>query len=124
MLMYVICEVIKLNERLERIKILREKIEEKATRQKFLMLCPSIKKFEVVSGDKIFSVVEFLIHETPTPVKVISKSDAEQAINEIKGFECELTSLLSKKIILWYANRVGRFHIIYKRSIMMMFKED
>lgn len=117
MLMYVICEVIKLNERLERIKILREKVEEKATRQKFLMLCPSIKKFEVVSGDKIFSVVEFLIYETPTPVKVISKSDAEQAINEIKGFECELTSLLSKKIILWYAIELEDF-ILYTKEVL------
>ncbi|MDA2381595.1 hypothetical protein PDN41_07290 [Bacillus cereus] len=97
-------KVIKLNERLERIKILREKVEEKATRQKFLMLCPSIKNFEVVSGDKISSVVEFLIHETPTPVKVTSKSDTEQVIDEIKGFERELTSLLSKKIIVWYAH--------------------
>ena len=35
LLMYLIYEVIKLNERLERIKILREKVEEKATRQKF-----------------------------------------------------------------------------------------
>jgi hypothetical protein len=39
------------NERLKKIATLREKVEEKATREKFLMLCPSIKEFEVISGD-------------------------------------------------------------------------
>ncbi|GAB6511127.1 hypothetical protein [Bacillus thuringiensis] len=113
-----------MNERLERIKILREKVEEKATRQKFLMLCPSIKNFEVVSGDKISSVVEFLIHETPNPVKVTSKSDTEQAINEIKEFECELTSLLSKKIILWYAHENWDFGVHIELEDFMLYTKE
>lgn len=116
--------MIKLNERLERIKILRQKVEEKATRQKFLMLCPSIKNFEVVSGEKISSVVEFLIHETPTPVKVTSKSDTEQVINEIKEFERELTSLLSKKIILWYAHENWDFGVQIELEDFMLYTKE
>jgi len=122
--MYLIYEVIKLNERLERIKILREKVEEKATRQKFLMLCPSIKNFEVISGDTIASVVEFLIHETPTPIKVISESDTEQIINEIKEFECELTSLLSKKIIVWYAHENWDFGVQIELEDFMLYTKE
>ncbi|EJP94568.1 YxiF family protein [Bacillus cereus] len=113
-----------MNERLERIKILRQKVEEKATRQKFLMLCPSIKNFEVVSGEKISSVVEFLIHETPTPVKVTSKSDTEQVINEIKEFERELTSLLSKKIILWYAHENWDFGVQIELEDFMLYTKE
>lgn len=97
-------EVINVNERLKKIAMLREKVEEKATREKFLMLCPSIKEFEIISGKKIASLVNFLIDETTNPIKVMSKLNAEQVINEIKEFERELTSLLSKKIIVWYAH--------------------
>ncbi|WP_406651836.1 hypothetical protein [Bacillus cereus] len=113
-----------MNERLKRIAILREKVEEKATREKFLMLCPSIKNFEVVSGDKIASVVEFLIHETPTPVKVTSELDTEQVIDEIKGFECELTSLLSKKIILWYAHENWDFGVQIELENFMLYTKE
>ncbi|PGV10745.1 hypothetical protein COD77_13825, partial [Bacillus cereus] len=80
-----------MNERLKKIAMLREKVEEKATREKFLMLCPSIKEFEIISGKKIASLVNFLIDETPNPIKVMSKLNAEQVINEIKEFERELT---------------------------------
>ena len=52
-------EVINVNERLKEIAMLREKVEEKATREKFLMLCPSIKEFEIISGKKIASLVNF-----------------------------------------------------------------
>ncbi|MDP7990717.1 hypothetical protein Q9B79_13055 [Bacillus sp. MHSD_36] len=113
-----------MNERLERIKILREKVEEKATRQKFLILCPSIKNFEVVSGDTIASVVEFLIHETPTPVKVTNVSDTEHVINEIKEFECELTNLLSKKIILWYAHENWDFGVHIELEDFMLYTKE
>ncbi|MEK4741230.1 MULTISPECIES: hypothetical protein [unclassified Bacillus (in: firmicutes)] len=113
-----------MNERLERIKILREKVEGKATRQKFLMLCPSIKNFEVVSGDKISSVVEFLIHETPTPVKITNVSDTEHVINEIKEFECELTNLLSKKIILWYAHENWDFGVHIELEDFMLYTKE
>lgn len=104
-------EVINVNERLKKIAMLREKVEEKATREKFLMLCPSIKEFEIISGKKIASLVNFLIDETPNPIKVMSKLNAEQVINEIKEFERELTSLLSKKIILWYAHENWDFGV-------------
>ncbi|MCU7662432.1 YxiF family protein [Bacillus thuringiensis] len=113
-----------MNERLKKIAMLREKVEEKATREKFLMLCPSIKNFEVVSGDKIASVVEFLIHKTPTSVKVTSKSDTEQAINEIKEFECELTSLLSKKIIVWYAHENWDFGVQLELEDFMLYTQE
>ena len=48
------------------------------------MLCPSIKEFEIISGKKIASLVNFLIDETPNPIKVMSELNAEQVINEIK----------------------------------------
>ncbi|PGO34289.1 hypothetical protein CN984_03205 [Bacillus cereus] len=113
-----------MNERLKRIAILREKVEEKATRQKFLMLCPSIKKFEIVSGEKISSVVEFIIHETPTPIKVTSKSDTEQVVDEIKEFERELTSLLSKKIIVWYAHENWDFGVQIELEDFMLYTNE
>lgn len=117
-------EVINVNERLKKIAMLREKVEEKATREKFLMLCPSIKEFEIISGKKIASLVNFLIDETPNPIKVMSKLNAEQAINEIKEFECELTSLLSKKIILWYAHENWDFGVqIELEDFMLYIKE-
>ncbi|MCP1323505.1 hypothetical protein COD10_17015 [Bacillus thuringiensis] len=100
-----------MNERLKKIAMLREKVEEKATREKFLMLCPSIKEFEIISGKKIASLVNFLIDETPNPIKVMSELNAEQVINEIKEFERELTSLLSKKIIVWYAHENWDFGV-------------
>ncbi|WP_264448683.1 hypothetical protein [Bacillus cereus] len=113
-----------MNERLKRIAMLREKVEGKAAREKFLMLCPSIKNFEVVSGDKIASVVEFLIHETPNPVKVMSESNAEQIIDEIKEFERELTSLLSKKIIVWYAHENWDFGVQLKLEDFMLYTKE
>ncbi|EEL72054.1 hypothetical protein bcere0026_9540 [Bacillus mycoides] len=59
------------------------------------MLCSSIKGFEIISGKKIASLVDFLINETPNPVKVMSALNTEQVINEIKEFERELDNLLS-----------------------------
>ncbi|MEC2559807.1 hypothetical protein P9W86_24760 [Bacillus cereus] len=113
-----------MNERLKKIAMLREKVEEKATREKFLMLCPSIKEFEIISGKKIASLVNFLIDETPNPIKVMSKLNAEQVINEIKEFERELTSLLSKKIILWYAHENWDFGVqIELEDFMLYIKE-
>lgn len=46
-------EVINVNERLKKIAMLREKVEEKATREKFLMLCPSIKNLRLLAGRKL-----------------------------------------------------------------------
>ena len=82
------------------------------------------KNFEVISGDTIASVVEFLIHETPTPIKVISESDTEQIINEIKEFECELTSLLSKKIIVWYAHENWDFGVQIELEDFMLYTKE
>ena len=41
----------------------------------------------------------------------MSELNAEQVINEIKEFERELTSLLSKKIIVWYAHENWDFGV-------------
>ncbi len=108
-------EVINVNERLKKIAMLREKVEEKATREKFLMLCPSIKEFQIISGKKIASLVNFLIDETPNPIKVI---------NEIKEFERELTSLLSKKIIVWYAHENWDFGVQLELEDFMLYTKE
>ncbi|WP_163061946.1 hypothetical protein [Bacillus cereus] len=104
-----------MNERLKKIAMLREKVEEKATREKFLMLCPSIKEFQIISGKKIASLVNFLIDETPNPIKVI---------NEIKEFERELTSLLSKKIIVWYAHENWDFGVQLELEDFMLYTKE
>ncbi len=117
-------EVINVNERLKKIAMLREKVEEKATREKFLMLCPSIKELEIISGKKIASLVNFLIDETPNPIKVMSELNAEQVINEIKEFERELTSLLSKKIILWYAHENWDFGVQLELEDFMLYTKE
>ncbi|GAB6418809.1 hypothetical protein bcgnr5372_17350 [Bacillus luti] len=113
-----------MNERLKRIAMLREKVEEKATREKFMMLCPSIKDFAIISGKEIASLVDFLIDETPNPVKVMSESNAEQIIDEIKEFERELTSLLSKKIIVWYAHENWDFGMQLKLEDFMLYTKE
>ncbi|MFT2135132.1 hypothetical protein [Bacillus cereus] len=113
-----------MNERLKKIAMLREKVEEKATREKFLMLCPSIKEFEIISGKKIASLVNFLIDETPNPIKVMSELNAEQVINEIKEFERELTSLLSKKIIVWYAHENWDFGVQFELEDFMLYTKE
>ncbi len=117
-------EVINVNERLKKIAMLREKVEEKATREKFLMLCPSIKEFQIISGKKIASLVNILIDETPNPIKVMSELNAEQVINEIKEFERELTSLLSKKIIVWYALENWDFGVQLELEDFMLYTKE
>ncbi|HHP1115316.1 hypothetical protein ACTFRO_03980 [Bacillus cereus group sp. MYBK163-2] len=113
-----------MNERLKKIAMLREKVEEKATREKFLMLCPSIKEFQIISGKKIASLVNILIDETPNPIKVMSELNAEQVINEIKEFERELTSLLSKKIIVWYALENWDFGVQLELEDFMLYTKE
>ncbi|HDR8148136.1 hypothetical protein [Bacillus cereus] len=70
-----------MNERLKKIAMLRERVEEKATREKFLMLCPSIK-------------------------------------------ERELTSLLSKKIIVWYAHENWDFGVQLELEDFMLYTKE
>lgn len=113
-----------MDKRLKRIEILREKVEEKATRQKFLASCPSIKEFEIMSGENISSLVEFLIDDTPNPIKTVSQLDIEQVISEIKGFEHELEYLLSSKIIIWYQHEVWDFGIQLKLKDFMLYTRE
>ncbi|MED0901547.1 hypothetical protein CN327_00410 [Bacillus cereus] len=114
-----------MNERLKRIAMLREKVEEKATRQKFLMLCPSIKEFEIISEGKIASlVVDFLINETPSPVKVMSTLNTEQVVNEMQEFERELGDLLSNKIIVWYQHENWDFGMQLKLEDFMLYTKE
>lgn len=54
----------------------------------------------------------------------ILKLNAEQVINEIKEFERELTSLLSKKIILWYAHENWDFGVQLELEDFMLYTKE